>query len=272
LKTNPGAVSKTTLARSLGVSRQSLYYVSRQTHHDWQLKCQIEEVLRKHPAYGSRRIAQELHLNRKGVKRVMNNFGIKPYRRRGRKWRKSKNIRVIYPNLLLAVRPAYPGHVWAADFTELSWQGKKVFVATVLDIFTREIVGLAVSVRRGAQLTLQALYAALASHGKPEIFHSDNGKEYIAQVFAAVLSDMGIAISRTHPGCPWENGYQEAFFGQFEIDPGDPGRFSYLGELVAEVYRTVWDYNHNRIHSALKMPPTVFLKHLEQTKTAAVAA
>lgn len=80
-------------ARELQVSRQSLYYKPKKPDKDWLLKCDIEKVLREHTSYGSRRISLHLKLNRKRVKRVMNMFGIKPYRRRGRKWKNTKNIK-----------------------------------------------------------------------------------------------------------------------------------------------------------------------------------
>src|SRR6266849_4837721 len=255
-------VSKSSLARSLGVSRSALYYVPRKEKKDWALKGRIESVLREHPSYGSRRLAQALRLNRKGVQRVMRVFGIKPYRRRGRKWRKKRAIAAHYANLLLNIIPAHPHHVWAADFTELWHRGKWVYVATVIDLFTRRIIGMAVSLRKGAPLTVQALWSALLNHPHPEIFHSDNGKEYEAHAFASVLEDVGSRISRSHPGCPWENGYQESFYDKFKVDFGDPDRFETLGELVAEIYRTMWEYNHERIHSALKMPPVVFAENL----------
>jgi transposase InsO family protein len=201
-----------------------------------------------------------LKRNRKGIQRVMQRYGIRPYRRRGRKWRTKKATVVIYANLLMA-KPAYPNHVWAADFTELSFKGRVVFVATVIDLFTREVRGVAVALRRGVPLTLQALGAALLSHPRPLIFHSDNGKEYAAQAFVRMLEEVGSLISRSHPGCPWENGYQESFYDKFKVDLGDPNRFCSLGELVAQVYRTVWEYyNHTRIHSALKMPPSEFAR------------
>lgn len=255
--------TKTVLARSLGVSRSSLYYVSRKDTNDWLLKGKIEAVLHEHPAYGSRRIAQELELNRKGVRRVMRRYGIRPYRRKGRKFRRKKAIPIIYPNLLTNTRPSYRGHIWAADFTELLWQGRLIYVATVIDLYTREIVGLAVSLRKGAALTTQALWGALLHYSRPTIFHSDNGKEYVAKSFVASLTTFGVKISRSHPGCPWENGYQESFYGKFKVDFGDPNRFNILGEVVAEAYQTVWTYNHTRIHSALKMPPKVFIQNLE---------
>lgn len=260
--------TKTALAKALGVARSSLYYLSRKDHQDWELKAGIEAVLREHASYGSRRVAWHLHLNRKRVRRVMRRFGIKPYRRRGRKWRKKRAVSVIYANLLTTIVPAYPGHVWAADFTELWYCGRWVYVATVIDLYAREIAGLAVSLRKGAPLTIQALGNALLHHPPPAIFHSDNGREYEAKAFVAILTELGMLISRSHPGCPWENGYQESFYDKFKVDLGDPGRFAYLGELVAEIYRTVWAYNHTRIHSALKMPPVMLA---QTTKTAALA-
>lgn len=251
-------LSKTAVARSLGVSRSSLYYVPRMEQKDWALKIRMEATMREHPSYGSRSIRDALGISRERAQRVMRKYGIKPYRRRGRRWRKKKKVAVTYPNLLSLVFPGFPHHIWAADFTELGYRGKWVYVATVIDLFTRQIVGVAVSLRKGAQLTLQALWAALFHHPHPAVFHSDNGKEYEAQAFVTVLEDVGVRISRSHPGCPWENGYQESFYGKFKVDLGDPSRFDSLGELVAEIYRVIWVYNHTRIHSALRMPPKVF--------------
>ena len=252
--------NKTSLANLWQISRSTLYYVSRKEKTDWDLKCKIETVLRKRgqSAYGSRRISDVLGPNRKCIQRIMRKYGIKPYRRHGRKYRKTKKIKVIYENLLLKVTPSYPHHIWASDFTELSWRGMTVYLATVIDLYTREIVGLSVSLRKGSQLTLQALWNALLNHPKPGIFHSDNGKDYDAKIFTDTLMEIDSLISRSYPGCPWENGYQESFYDKFKLELADPNRFDSLGELVAEIYRTVWDYNHLRIHSALKMPPRSF--------------
>jgi len=245
----------------MGVSRASLYYISKQDQKDWEFKILIEEELQRHPSYGSRRLAQALRANRKRTKRVMKLFGIKPYRRRGRKYRKSKAERA-FPNLLLTIMPSYPNHVWATDFTELGYQGKKVYVSTVLDLFTRQLVGVHVALRKGSALTIQTLANALFHYPRPTIFHSDNGSEYKARAFIEMLEDCGITISRSRPGCPWENGYQESFYDKFKVDLGDPSRFNTFGELVAEIYQTLWRYNHTRIHSALKMPPSVFVETL----------
>lgn len=255
-------MSKAALARSLGIARASLYYVSRMEKKDWATKIRMEEVLRENPAYGSRRLRQALQIGREQAQRVMRKYGIKPYRRRGKKWRKKGTFKVRYPNLLSLTIPVCPHHIWAADFTELWYRDRWVYVATVIDLFTRRVVGVAVSLRKGAPLTIQALWSALLNHPHPEIFHSDNGKEYEAYVFIEILEDVGIRISRSHPGCPWENGYQESFYDKFKVDFGDPNRFGTFGEMVAEIYRIIWAYNHTRIHSALKMPPVVFAENL----------
>jgi putative transposase len=253
-----GETTKALRARELGVSLRSLYYKQKKPDKDWQLKCQIEEVLRIHPSYGSPRIALALKRNHKPIERVMKLFGIKAYRRRGKKWKKTKNIKVIYPNLLLTTEPLYENHIWVSDFTYLPFQGKTVYVATVEDLFTRKIVGMSVYTTHATHLPLAAFMNAIHSNSRPEIFHSDNGSEYNSTLFTETLQTIGIMISRSAPGCPWENGYQESFYSQFKVDLGDPSRFKSLGELVLAVYRTVWEYNNTRIHTALRMPPNQF--------------
>ena len=260
-----GTIAAKLLSQELGISLRSLYYHPLKPDKDWQLKCRIEEVLREHPSYGSRRLALHLKMNRKPVKRVMNIFGIKAYRRRGRKWKKTKNIKVIYPNLLMTIQPMYENHIWCADFTYIPFQGRFVYVATVIDLFTRKIVGVAVYTNHAVSLVLSAFMNALHDNPRPAIFHSDNGSEYNADVYIEALQTVGTMISRSAPGCPWENGYQESFYSQFKIDFGDPARFKTLGELVLAVYQTIWQYNHIRIHSALKMSPMQFALQAAQT-------
>lgn len=249
------------MAKALGVSRASLYYVPKQPAKDWALKVRMEEELRRNPGYGSRRLGQALHISRPRAQRVMHIFGIKPYRRRGRTYRRMKP-KQAFPNLLLATMPLYANHVWATDFTELKHHGRKIYVSTIIDLFTRRLVGVHAATRKGSALTIQTLANALFHHPKPMIFHSDNGSEYVSRAFTGMLEDYGMLISRSNPGCPWENGYQESFYGKFKVDLGDPERFKTLGELVAEIYLTLWRYNHTRIHSALKMPPVVFAEKL----------
>ena len=125
-------------------------------------------------------------------------------------------------------------------------------------MFTRRIVGISILTNHTVQLVISALMDALHNNPRPEIFHSDNGSEYNSEIFIEALQNVGIQISRSAPGCPWENGYQESFHSQFKVDFGDPARFKTLGELVYEIYQTIYRYNNTRIHSALRMPPNQF--------------
>ncbi|MGH9704599.1 MAG: IS3 family transposase [Candidatus Acidiferrales bacterium] len=253
--------NKSALARAMGVSRASLYYRAKQPAKDWALKVRIEEELCELPSYGSRNLAIALRMGRERVRRVMRLFGIKPYRRHGKRYRKRK-VKQMFPNLLLESMPSYPHHIWATDFTELMFRGQRVYISTILDIFTRRIIAVHVAVRKGAALSVETLMQALMHCPKPAILHSDNGREYMAKAFMDILEACGIAISRSAPGCPWENGYQESFYDKFKVDFGDPNRWKTLGELVAEIHRAIWTYNHTRIHSALRMPPAVFAERL----------
>src|SRR5260370_41006599 len=129
-----------------------------------------------------------------------------------------------------------------------------------IDGGSRLLLGIHVGVIKEAALIIQALSNALLHHPRPGLFHSDNGREYDAMAFTEILDGCGIMISRSRPGCPWENGYQESFYDKFKVDLGDPNRFKTLGDLVAEIYRTLGDYNNTRCNSALNMPPVVFAK------------
>jgi len=254
-----GKLTKSELANLSGVSRQFLYYKHIQAEKDWNLKVQIEGALHDFPSYGYRRIAKLLEMNRKPVQRVMRFFGLKAFRRRGRKLRKNNNKSAInYPNLLLQTMPSYPNHVWVTDFTYLWFKDKFIYVSTVIDLFTRTVVGFGVSAKHDRWLVITAFLDALRHNPRPEILHSDHGKEYASKDYDAMVTELGIARSMSRPGCPWENGYQEGFYSQFKIDLGDPNRFSSLGELTAEIYSMIYVYNHTRIHSAFGTSPSRF--------------
>ena len=263
-------LTKGARAKLVGCARATLYYAPKMEAKDAGLRREIEAVMRT-PAgrsYGYRRIADALHINKKRARRVMRKYGIKPHRRRGRKYRRAKPQDEQYPNLLQLVTPSYEGCAWAADFTHLSYRDRDVCVATVIDLYTRKVVGAMVSTKHTAQFVMQAFCNALLGNSRPAIFHSDNGSEYDARAFRAFLVSLGVAISRSKKGCPWENGYQESFYDKFKVDLGDPNRFASLGELTAAVYETLYCYNTERIHSALHMPPAQFaLAHAAATIT-----
>lgn len=251
--------NKSAMARELGVSRSLLYYQHKQKKKDWDLKCEIEKVLRDYPSYGHKRLAIYLKVNKKRVLRVMKIFGIKPYRRRTKKFKYNKAKRdVEFPNLLITNCPLYPNHIWASDFTHIAYKGEWIYLATILDLFTRKIVGISVLTNHSNQLIFNALLSAVSNNKIAKILHSDRGSEYTSKDYAGLCLNLGIKQSMSKPGSPWENGYQESFYNQFKVDLGDPNRFNTLGELVYNIYRTIYIYNNNRIHTKLKMPPVEY--------------
>lgn len=252
-------LTKVELARQQGISVYSLYYKPKKPQKDQILKNQVEHVLAQHPSYGHRRIALELKINKKKVRRIMRLFDIKPYRRRGRRFRKIKDYSLIYPNLLQSMPfPEKTNQIWVSDFTYIPFHSKYVYLATILDIFNRKIVGWSLLTTHSVQLTLSALIDAIEKQGRPDILHSDQGSEYKSKLYTSFAKDLGIHISMSHKGCPWENGYQESFYDKFKIDLGDSNRFRTLGELSAIIYQQIYYYNNQRIHLKLKMPPVQY--------------
>lgn len=262
-------LTKVKLAKILGVSRASLYYQPRQPEKDWHTKISIEETLHQHPSYGHKRIALALKLNKKRILRVMKIFGLKPYRRRVKKPRKKQdegNLPAPYQNLLLRQEnlPTIPNNIWVSDFTYLAFKGRFLYLATVMDLFSRSIVGFNILTSHNAALTKGALISSLLGNARPEILHSDQGREYVAKDYLALAEYFDMQISMSRKASPWENGYQESFYSQFKLELGDPNRFETLGELVFNICRNIHYYNNFRIHGELKMPPQEYLKrHLK---------
>lgn len=176
-------VNRSSRSKELGISRSSLYYNPLQPPKDWKLKCQIEEVLREHPSYGYRRVSLALKRNHKPVQRVMQSYGIKAYRRRGRKpKKKAMKGGVDYSNLLLFTYPECPNHIWVSDFTYLWFKSQWIYVATAMDLFTRVITGYSVLTNHSVQLVMNALLSGLHHHSRPSILHSDHGSEYTSRI------------------------------------------------------------------------------------------
>jgi putative transposase len=222
-------LTKTQRAVDTGVSRSMLYYKHKQIKKDWKLKIMIENALHKEPSYGHKRLETMLSIGKDRILRVMKIYGIKPYRRKGRKpFKKNDKPHDLYPNLLLTNIPEHANHIWASDFTHLKHKNRFVYVATVLDIFTREIVGWSVMTTHSVRLILNALLNAIMYNPTPMLVHSDQGSEYISKDYISLVEKLGIKVSMSRKASPWENGYQESFYGKFKTDMGDPNRFNTL--------------------------------------------
>lgn len=254
--------SKTQLAKKLGVSRGSLYYTAKRDTLDGEMKQQILIVLGLNPSYGHKRIALEFGLNNKRIRRVMKKYGLKPYRRRAKKFRKKEDegkATVKWKNEIIGFCPIRPNIVWASDFTYIKFQGTFIYLATIIDIYTREIIGWNISTVHDTNLVLGAIKHAIQRTGKiPVYLHSDQGSEYDARAYEEYILGKGIIISMSHKSSPWENAFQESFYSQFKVDLGYVSRFETVEELIEETYQTIYYYNNKRMHTSLKMSPVMF--------------
>lgn len=259
---------KTVLAKRLGLARSTLYYQSKKKGADEAARTLIEEVMIANPAYGHRRIAIELSWNKKKVLRLMKEFGLKPRLRRGQKWQKKGDLGLVpanYPNLVFNWRPIEPDVVWFADFTYLKIRDSFLYLATVIDGHSKEILGFALSRRHNRQLVKEATLEAVTCRQKlPQYFHSDQGSEYQSEEHLALLEGMGVQVSMSRKASPWQNGYQESFYSQFKLELGKLDHLT-EGEIVERIYQQIYYYNHLRIHTALKMPPRrYYLNHVNK--------
>jgi len=260
-------LSKTALAEKLGISRSSLYYQHKRPVIDAEVKTQIESVLTNHPAYGHKRIAMELKLNHKRILRVMKKFGIKPYKRRTKKpWKKDDlgKPEAKYTNLIKEINPRdlKQNEVWVSDFTYLKYKDRFLYLATIMDLWDREIVGINISRFHNKELVLGAFEDAINKFDKPKVLHSDQGSEYDSEEYLALVEKLGIKVSMSAKGSPWQNGYQESFYSNFKLELGQTNRFENVGELIEEVYKQISYYNNRRMHSKLKMSPVQFKQKL----------
>lgn len=259
--------SKTELAKKLGVSRSSLYYQAKREFLDEEMRKQILIVLGLNPSYGHKRIALEFGLNNKRIRRCMKKFGIKPYRRRATIPRKKDDEgkeATKWKNEIITFCPIKPNIIWASDFTYIKFQGAFIYLATIIDIYTREIIGWNISTFHDTNLVLGAIkHATQRTGGIPVYLHSDQGSEYDAKAYEDYVLEKGIIISMSHKNSPWENAFQESFYSQFKVDLGFVSRFETVEELIEEIYQTIYYYNNQRIHGSLKMSPLSFKQKYE---------
>ncbi len=247
------------LCRLLDVPRSSYYYASREAM-DTPVRQAVQAVAAAFPTYGSRRIAAQLRrapytltINRKQVQRLVREMGLlRPVKRRVRQTTNSQHPWPRYPNLVLNRQAMRPDDVWVADITYIKLQTEFVYLAVVMDLFTRTVRGWQLSRWLDQGLTLDALQRALSQHGPPQIHHSDQGVQYAARAYIEQLQAFQIKISMAEVGAAWQNGYAERIIRTIkeeEIELADyqdfADAYAQIGHFVEQVYQ------HKRIHSAL---------------------
>lgn len=260
-------INKSEAARTLKISRSSLYYKPKREVIDQEVKSHIESVLADNPSYGHKRIAIALKMNKKRILRVMKKYGIKPYRRRAKHPVKKDDIgkeKSEYTNLISSHIEndtiLRPNQIWCTDFTYIRYENRFIYMATAIDLYTREIVGVNISRYHNKHLVIGVIEDALQRYDVPDIIHSDQGSEYTSEEYISFVKMTGSLISLSDKASPWQNGHKESFFGHFKLESGDLKRFETIGELVEYIYLQIYYYNNKRIHTALKMAPSEFRK------------
>ena len=260
---------KSVLAKRLGIARSTLYYRSKKAAADEAARTLIEEVMIGNPAYGHKRVAIELGWNKKKALRLMKKFGLKPRLHRREKWQKKGDLGLVpsgYPNLVSNWCPIEPDIVWFADFTYLKVRDSFLYLATVIDGYTKEVLGFAISRRHNRKLVKEATLEAITCRKKlPQYFHSDQGSEYQSEEHLTLLEGMGVQVSMSKKSSPWQNGHQESFYSQFKLELGKLNHLT-EGEIVERIYQQIYYYKHLRIHTTLKMSPRrYYSNHLNKS-------
>ena len=253
--------TKKELAKKLGISRSSLYYQPKKPSLDEDMKTRIVTVMDDNRSYGHRRVAFALGLNKKRILRVMKRFNLHPKIMRGKPFKPNdcKQIPVPIPNLIKGQCPIHANVFWVGDFTHVVFMGRFLYIATVMDLYTREILGWHVAWHHTTDLIVKAFEDAMRRRQKtPLIFHSDQGSEYVSGAYGELLRSRNVLSSFSKKSSPWENGHQESWNGGFKLELGNPDRFALVEQLIEAIHRQIFYYNVKRIHTSLKMSPQQF--------------
>jgi transposase InsO family protein len=247
------------LACELGDLPRSSYYYRSHKPDESQLVADLKAVAGEYVTYGTRRVRSQLRrppysylINRKRVQRIMRQKGLlRPVRRRKSRTTDSDHPYPRYPNLVKELEIAYPEQVWVCDVTYIRLGQGFVYLAIVMDVFTRAVRGWHLSKLLEQELTLAALRMALADH-VPEIHHSDQGVQYAAHAYIDLLKAHQIQISMASVGKAEENGYAERFMRTIKEEEVDLSDYRDFADAACQIGRFIEDvYNHKRIHSAL---------------------
>lgn len=246
----------TVLCELLDCARSS-YYRRADPPDEMDLEQAIESVIAEWPTYGTRRVTAQLRrqgwaINRKRTQRVMRRKGL--LRKRKPKTRKTTNSEHSfprYPNLVQALEVVRPEQVWVSDITYIRLADGFVYLAVIMDVFTRNVRGWHLGKSLDQSLTLLALQRALA-HGAPEIHHSDQGVQYAATIYTRTLHDVDAQISMADAGEAWQNGYAERLLRTIKDEEVDLSEYLDYGDALRQIGRFLDDvYAHKRIHSSL---------------------
>lgn len=243
-------------AEALNISRGSVYYLPRPVSEaDLAIMRRLDRLHLEFPFAGSRMlrgllVAEGCKIGRRHVKTLMRRMGIEALYRRPRTT-KPESGHNIYPYLLRGVEITRPNQVWAMDITYIPMARGFVYLAVVLDWFSRRVLSWRVSITMEAGFCVEALEDALARYGKPEILNTDQGSQFTGAAFTGVLIKNEIAISMDGKGAWRDNVFVERLWRSVKYEEVYLRAYDSVSDARASIGRYLDFYNCRRPHSSL---------------------
>ena len=243
-------------AKALGISRGSVYYLPCPTSDaDLTLMRRIDELHLDHPFAGSRMLrgllcAEGHEVGRLHVATLMKKMGIEAIYRRPRTSKPAPGHKV-YPYLLRNVAVTRPDQVWAMDITYVPMARGFVYLAAVIDWFSRKVLAWRLSITLTADFCVDALQEALGRHRRPDIFNTDQGSQFTSMDFTAVLKDAEVAISMDGRGAWRDNVFVERLWRSVKYEEVYLRAYETVSAARSSIGRYFGFYNATRPHSSL---------------------
>jgi putative transposase len=249
-------LSVTRQAKALGISRGSVYYLPRPVSAaDLTLMRRIDELHLSYPFAGSRMLQGLLRgegykIGRLKVRNLMKRMGIEAIYRRPNTSKPAPGHKV-YPYLLRKLPVTRPNQVWAMDITYIPMARGFVYLAAVVDWFSRKVLSWRLSITLETSFCIEAVNEALARHGKPDIFNTDQGSQFTSIDFIKVLKDANIAISMDGKGAWRDNVFVERLWRTIKYEEVYLHAYRDVPEARAAIGKYLGFYNTKRPHSSL---------------------
>jgi putative transposase len=262
-------------AKALKISRGSVYYLPRPVSAaDLAVMRRMDELHLELPFAGSRMLRDLLHaegvvIGRQHVARLMKRMGIEAIYRKPSTSKPAPGHK-IYPYLLRNVPVIRPNQVWAMDLTYIPMARGFVYLAAVVDWFSRRVLAWRLSITMEAEFCIEALEEALARHGRPDIFNTDQGSQFTSTSFTDVLLQAGIAISMDGKGSWRDNVFVERLWRSVKYEEVYLKAYASVAEARSAIGGYFGFYNTRRPHSSLerRTPDQAYFNWLPQIAAA----